>query len=175
MVFPMTVSDRPPGRCAGFTYIGLLVAIVLFGLGSVGAARVLASAERLEKEKELLFVGAQFRAAIASYYTAVPDAGRYPPTLADLLQDPRFPGLRRHLRRVFIDPITGTAEWGLVQAPQGGIMGVYSLSTREPAKRANFEVPNDSFSAVARVVNPETYSYKDWQFVYLPRPSIRVP
>ena len=172
MVFRMTSSDRPSGRGAGFTYIGLLVAIVLFGLGSVGAARVLASAERQEREHELLFVGAQFRSAIASYYAAIPGAGRYPPTMADLLQDPRLPGLRRHLRRIFVDPITGTTEWGLVPAPQGGIMGVYSLSTREPAKRANFEVPNDSFNAMTQRVTPESYSYRDWQFVYLPR-SIR--
>ena len=169
MVFRMTSSDGPPGRSAGFTYIGLLVAIVLFGLGSVGAARVLASAERQEREHELLFVGAQFRSAIASYYAAVPGAGRYPPTMADLLQDPRFPGLRRHLRRIFVDLITGTAEWGLVQAPQGGIMGVYSLSTREPSKRANFEGPNANFNAMAQRVTPESYSYRDWQFVYLPR------
>lgn len=168
MASRMTGSDTLPSRCGGFTYIGLLVAIVLFGLGSVGAARVIASAERQEKEQELLFVGAQFRSAIASYYVAVPGAARYPPSLAELLQDPRFPGIRRHLRKLFTDPVTGSTEWGLVRAPQGGIMGVYSLSTRAPLKRANFESPNGSFNAMAQLAAPETYSYQDWQFVYLP-------
>ncbi len=51
---------------SGFTYIGLLIAIVIFGLGSVGAARILASAERGERERELIFIGHQFRDAIRS-------------------------------------------------------------------------------------------------------------
>lgn len=167
-------SCRPPSlHSGGFTYVGLLVAIVLFGLGSVGAARVIASAERSEREQELLFVGAQFRAAIGSYYVAMPGAARYPPSLGDLLQDPRYPSVRRHLRKVFTDPVTGTMEWGLVKAPQGGIMGVYSLSTRAPSKRAEFEGPNDGFDTMVRLATPETYSYRDWQFVYLPTAAIR--
>lgn len=179
---------------AGFTYIGLLIAVVIFGMGSVGAARLLASTERAEREAELLFVGHQFRQAIQSYVQAGTKAGQYPATLDDLLLDRRYPTPRRHLRRLFVDPITGKADWGLVNAPEGGIMGVHSLSEREPLKRANFEPEDGHFAAVLQA--PQTlppsksstltplvaasssvqltplgaapYSYRDWTFVYRP-------
>lgn len=153
---------------AGFTYIGLLLAVVFFGLGSVGVARVLASSERVERETELLFVGNQFRQAIESYYTANAGAARYPQKLEDLLLDPRFPATKRHLRKVCIDPITATTEWGLIKAPDGGIMGVHSLSDREPMKRANFDFANQGFEEIAKQVSDRPYSYRDWQFAYLP-------
>lgn len=179
---------------AGFTYVGLLIAVVIFGMGSVGAARLLASTERAEREAELLFVGHQFRQAIQSYVQAGPKAGQYPATLDDLLLDRRYPTPRRHLRRLFVDPITGKADWGLVNAPEGGIMGVHSLSEREPLKRANFEPEDGDFAAVLQT--PQTlktsksstltplvaasssvqltsldappYSYRDWKFVFRP-------
>ena len=178
----------------GFTYIGLLIAVVFFGLGSVGAARLLASTERAEREAELLFIGHQFRQAIQSYLQSGPKAGQYPATLEDLLQDSRYPTPRRHLRRLYPDPITGKADWGLVKAPEGGIMGVYSLSDREPQKRANFEAEDANFAAVLMpqqqpgavklsalqpfVSSPSTaqqtpldarrYTYREWQFIYRP-------
>ncbi len=137
---------------AGFTYVGLLIAVVFFGMGSVGAARLLASTERVEREAELLFVGNQFRQAIRSYVQAGP--GQYPATLKDLLLDPRSPTPRRHLRRLFIDPISGKPDWGLVLAPEGGIMGVHSLSSREPLKRANFERQDSNFALALQL--PQT-------------------
>lgn len=63
---------------AGYIYVGLLLLVAMFGLASLGAARVLASSERAEKETELLFVGAQIRSAIASYYLSSPGAPRLP-------------------------------------------------------------------------------------------------
>lgn len=165
---------------AGFTFIGLLIAVVFFGLGSVGAARLLASTERAEREAELIFIGHQFRQAIRSYVQSGPRAGQYPATVEDLLQDKRAPTPRRHLRRLFIDPITGKSDWGLVSAPEGGIMGVYSLSDREPQKRANFEAEDANFAEVLQTSAPATttapfmhldaapYSYQDWKFVYRP-------
>lgn len=182
---------------AGFTYIGLLIAVVLFGMASVGAARLLASTERAEREAELIFVGHQFRQAIQSYFQAGPRVGQFPATLDDLLLDQRYPTPRRHLRRVFVDPITGKADWGLVNAPEGGIMGIYSLSEREPLKRSNFE-PEDGDFAMALQSQPgsvpsltsglsplvaasssvqlmpmgsEPYSYHDWKFLYRPATS----
>jgi type II secretory pathway pseudopilin PulG len=179
-------------RQAGFTYVGLLIAVVFFGLASVGAARLLASTERAEREAELLFIGHQFRAAIRSYLEAGPKAGQYPANLDDLLQDKRYPTPRRHLRRLFIDPITGNSDWGLVMAPEGGIMGVNSLSEREPQKRASFDVEDADFelalqrqqsqgvastsglqamtgAAPAPLLTQSTlYSYRDWKFVYRP-------
>ena len=160
---------------AGFTYVGLLFAIVFFGLGSVGAARVLASSERAEREAELLFVGNQFRQAIGSYYSTGPGTPRYPEKLEDLILDPRFAASRRHLRKIHVDPITGKAEWGLIRAPQGGIMGVHSMSEREPMKRANFDFADQGFEEVAKRVTDRPYSYREWQFVFLPASQISVP
>jgi hypothetical protein len=59
-------------------------------------------------------------------------AKRYPARLGDLLEDRRFLSRQRYLRRIYVDPMTGKAEWGLVQAPQGGVMGVYSLAEGKP-------------------------------------------
>jgi len=191
---PGWVRPMPTGSRSqlGFTYIGLLIAVAIFGLGSVGAARLLASTERAEREAELLFVGHQFRQAIRGYLQSGTRAGQYPATLDDLLQDKRYITPRRHLRRVFVDPITGKAEWGLVVAPEGGIMGVYSLSDREPLKRANFDPEDSAFAASLQPsqaptkstilspflaassseqptpMNKAAYSYSDWKFVYRP-------
>jgi len=162
-------------RQAGFTYIGLLIAVVFFGLGSVGAARLLASTERAEREAELLFIGHQFRQAIRSYVETGPRAGQYPVKLDELLQDNRYPTAKRHLRRLFVDPITGQADWGLVLAPEGGIMGVHSLSSREPQKQAKFRLEDASIELAVKLRldaaqsdTQDKYSYRDWQFVYRP-------
>ena len=160
---------------AGFTYVGLLFAIVFFGLGSVGAARVLASSERAEREAELLFVGNQFRQAIGSYYSTGPGTPRYPEKLEDLILDPRFAASRRHLRKIHVDPITGKAEWGLISAPQGGIMGVHSMSEREPMKRANFDFADRGFEEAAKRAIESPYSYREWQFVFLPASKTPLP
>lgn len=180
----------------GFTYVGLLIAVAVFGLGSVGGTRLIASSERAQREVELLFIGHQFRQAIRSYFLAGPKVGQYPATLDDLLLDKRHPSVRRHLRRRFFDPITGNSDWGFVQAPEGGIMGVYSLSEREPKKRANFDLEDAAFGAVIggaikpNLVTPKLsgaqelissiattqpipmnsapYSYRDWKFIYRP-------
>jgi len=172
----MQIGSTDHSTQAGFTYIGLLIAVVFFGLGAVGAARLLAATEQAEREAELLFIGHQFRQAIQSYVQSGPQAGRYPPTLQDLLQDSRSPTPKRHLRRMFVDPLTGGADWGLVMAPEGGIMGVHSLSEREPRKRAGFDPADADFELAlqrqqaqgldATAATP--YSYRDWKFIYRP-------
>lgn len=167
----LQIRQRLRRRSGGFIYIGLLVLVAIFGLGSVGAARILASSERLERETELLFVGAQIRSAIASYYTSSPGTPRYPDTLEQLLQDPRFPVVRRHLRQIYTDPISGDSNWGLVKAPEGGIMGVYSLSTREPLKRTGFESPNQTLNDLGTRSRSTSYAYRDWQFIFAPARS----
>ncbi len=54
--------------------------------------------------------------------------------------------------------LTGKAEWGLVKAPDGGVMGVYGLSGDKPLKTANFRLRDREFEGAAR--------YPDWKFVY---------
>lgn len=145
----------------GVTYLGVLLLIVL-STGALGAlGSVWSTIQRREKERELLVVGEQFRRAIKSYHDMSPGGvKRYPPSFEELLKDPRHSSLQRHLRRVFLDPVTGKAEWGIVQSPSGGIMGVYSLSDRPPLKTGNFPLRFADFDGKTR--------YSNWKFVYAP-------
>jgi type II secretory pathway pseudopilin PulG len=121
--------------------MGFLVMLALFSVGLLAGAQWLQSMTRSEKEAELLFVGQQFRSAIESYRLAG-GINQYPRRLEDLLQDPRLPTIKRHLRRIYPDPITGKSTWGVVKAPDGGILGVFSLSTQEPLKSQGFDAPD---------------------------------
>lgn len=158
-----------PSRCAypnqrGFTYLAILLAVGLIGLGLTAGAEVWSMTGQRAREKELLFVGHQIRNAIRSYAQATPGpVPRYPITLEDLLQDNRYPGVKRHLRRLYRDPMTGNAQWGILPAPGGGVLGVYSLSGERPVKTSSFDDEDRTFEGAT--------TYADWQFVYIP-PSV---
>jgi type II secretory pathway pseudopilin PulG len=148
-------------RQRGYTYIGLLILIAIMGATLATAGVVWHTHAQREREAELLFVGRQFAAAITLYYERTPigQRQRFPARLEDLLDDRRWPTTTRHLRRVFVDPMTGKPEWGIVRAPDGGILGVHSLSREVPIQHANFGRPYDDFESAA--------SYQDWRFVYV--------
>ena len=151
MVAPTARSE------GGFTYIGILLALALFGVALAATGDVWRTAAQRERERELLFVGDQFRNALLSYYGATP-AGqrRYPRVLEDLVEDNRYPVPRRHLRRIYADPITGKPDWVLVDAPGGGIAGVHSRSEAKPLKTGNFAAQDVKFEGAGR--------YSDWKF-----------
>jgi type II secretory pathway pseudopilin PulG len=154
----MTAGNREQG----VAYLALLIAIAIIGIGLVATGVVWSEASQREKERELLFVGDQFRRAIQQYYESGVLEKKYPPTLSVLLHDPRFPGTRRYLRRIYRDPMTGTAEWGLLLAPEGGIMGVYSLRDDVVAqKRTNFPQRLAALEGKART--------SEWVFTYVPK------
>src|SRR4030095_17123595 len=96
----------------GFTYLGILIAMALFGVALAATGEVWRTAAQREREAELLFIGNQYRQAFMNYYAGTP-AGkpRFPRTLEDLVEDSRFPAPRRHLRRVYADPLTGQPAW----------------------------------------------------------------
>jgi type II secretory pathway pseudopilin PulG len=144
--------------------LGLLFVVAIMGLAMALAAQVWETNIRREKERELLFVGNQIRQAIGSYYAEMPDGvKRYPQRLENLLLDNRFPGVKRHLRRLYRDPVTGSAEWGVLLSDEGGIQGVYSLSSLAPLKRAGFDTTDMEFENKLR--------YSEWKFVYVPSQS----
>lgn len=146
-------------RARGFTYVALLIAMAIVGAGLAGAAEMWSQGERRERERELLFIGGEFRRAIERYYQQSPGVAKsYPQELSDLVEDRRFPTPRRHLRRMYRDPMTGKAEWGVLEAPTGGIMGVRSLSDAETLKKAGFAVENRALEGAA--------SYSQWEFRY---------
>ncbi|MBV9362191.1 MAG: type II secretion system protein [Betaproteobacteria bacterium] len=147
-------------RQGGFTYLGVLVIVALMGFGLAAFGELYSHAAQREKERELLFIGNQFRDAIASYYNKSPGAKVYPKKLEDLLEDTRFPMPQHHLRRVYRDPMTGTPEWALVDAPGGGFMGVHSLSEETPIKSADFSAKDATLA--------DAENYTKWMFTYSP-------
>jgi type II secretory pathway pseudopilin PulG len=150
-------------RAGGFTYLGLLIAVALMGLGLAAYGELYSHAAQREKEAELLFIGAQFRDAIASYYNRSPGAKVYPKKIDDLIEDNRFPMPQHHLRQLFRDPMTETTDWGLVEAPGGGFMGVYSRSEETPIKTGNFAAAEGAFEGAEH--------YTKWVFAYSPSGS----
>jgi type II secretory pathway pseudopilin PulG len=153
-----------PGHAAGFTYIGILIAIAILGVALAKIGVIWHTLQQREHEHELLFVGDQFRKAIGRYYnvgSGIGAAGQYPQTLDDLLRDPRLVGMARYLRKIYYDPMTGSQQWGLVKNTEGRIIGVYSKSHRHPIKQANFSPDDKDFSGKTE--------YAQWTFIYSPK------
>ena len=142
----------------GFTYLWVLMLVAAMGLGLTVAVEIDATAARRDREQELLAIGRQFQRALASYAAAGPAgaAMALPPSLEDLLQDKRVPGVRRHLRKVFVDPVTGRAAWGFVMVG-GGIAGVHSLSDQVPLKQDGFFPDQSGLRAKQK--------YSEWIFM----------
>ena len=155
------VTDR---HQQGFTYLAVLLGVAMMGATLALTGMAWQTVVQREKEVELLFVGGEFRRAIKQYYGG---SGQYPRQLADLLQDPRYPDMRRYLRKLYFDPITGKNEWGLVRAPDGGIMGVFSPSDEAPLKTAGFALANQDFEGKVH--------YSEWQFIVPPPAAANKP
>jgi type II secretory pathway pseudopilin PulG len=146
-----------------------MIVIATLGAGLAAAGTIWHAVQQRAREQELLFIGLQYRRAIQQYYAVAAGGNRYPPSLEALLLDERAPSIRRYLRRPYRDPLTQLPTWGLLQAPQGGIMGIYSLAEGKPIKQGNFPL----------ILNWEVglASYGDWKFAYVPltTPGSRLP
>ena len=140
---------------SGFTYLGLLFAVAILGITLATVGIVWSTQIRREREAQLLWVGDQYRAAIKRYRSS---GGQFPPALVDLVEDPRFPVPKRHLRRLYADPMTGHVDWQLIMAPGGtGIIGVASSSQDVPIKQTNFDAIDTAFD--------QAQCYCDWKFM----------
>jgi len=157
----MRNGDALHVKQAGFAYLFLLLTIALIGLAASAAVSIGASIARRNAEQQLLVIGLEYQQALRSYAIMSGAAGnssmgRGPQALEQLLKDQRTPQLRRHLRRVFSDPLTGKEEWGLLRDPQGSIVGVYSLAEGRPIKREGFDPALVGFE--------DATGYRDWVF-----------
>ena len=94
----------------------LLFFIAAMGVGMAAVGVQWHSVSQREKERQLLFVGDQYRRALESYAQAVP--AREGQT---------------------------AAQWGLLRDAQGGIIGIHSLSEQTPFKRAGFPATYPDF------------------------------
>lgn len=145
----------------GFSYLWTLLLIFFLGLGFSVAMETDSINLRREQERELIFAGKQLRNAIGHYYESsrASEKKAYPSNLNDLIEDRRTPAVERHLRKIYIDPITGRNEWGLLKIG-GKIVGVHSLSNLQPIKVDGFDATESQFK--------NSKKYSEWIFTYPP-------
>lgn len=143
----------------GLALLGVLVAIVILGLLSGVASTSWKDTVQRSKEQELLWRGNQYRQAIESYYRSA-QAGTqssFPADLNSLVNDGRSLTVRRHLRQLYPDPMTGN-DWAVIRNSAGKIVGVQSESNAVPFKKDGFIEENNAFI--------QATCYSDWCFVF---------
>lgn len=140
-----------PHRQRGITYLITLFLVALVGMGLAALGTVWETEAKRERERDLLFIGQQFSTALWRYYEASPGIKEYPRRLEDLLEDRRQQTVQRHLRQIFVDPVTAERDWG-VEVVAGRIVAVHSRSTAEPLLRAGFP------SGLEDLAGAKTYS-----------------
>lgn len=147
----------------GVTLLVVLVMVVVLGLSAGLAGQTMSSLMQREREAELLWRGDQYRKAIGNYFASSAQGAvalkAYPQRLEDLLRDPRSLATKRHLRRLYPDPMTGE-PFQIIKDPGGRLVGVRSASEDVPFKKDGFPVEYEEFR------DAETYSA--WEFRYAP-------
>ena len=161
------VTARRAG--SGFVLIGVVFLTFVVSITLVALARLWEADAQRDKERELLWSGRQFGKALASYAFATPEGeSTMPRSLDQLLLDTRVEPPLRHLRRLPVDPMTGTFEWGTVRSGDGAITAVHSTSRMRPLAPDGFWPEERPFA------NAKEYS--QWVFgPIVPRPALRLP
>ncbi|MDY7545100.1 type II secretion system protein [Glaciimonas sp. CA11.2] len=143
----------------GIVLLALLLTLALMGIALMGAVSWWSLERQRENEEDLLFIGNQYRLAIERYYYATPgNAKALPMRLDELIEDQRFPIPVRHLRRLYLDPMTGE-PFELIHIGEQ-IHGVASTSQKKAIKRSGFFPPYTAFEVI------ETYD--QWKFLFTP-------
>lgn len=156
MAFRMPTGSGYRGQ-SGYTYLLVLFVVAGLGLLAAQAGVVWQQTAQREREAELLAVGVEIARALGRYAAETPlGTPARPSALEQLVEDRRWPTPRRHLRRIYRDPITGQAEWGLVREGES-IVGVRSLSERVPIRRA-------ALPAELGDTAEQAATYADWIF-----------
>jgi type II secretory pathway pseudopilin PulG len=154
------MTDSSENSQRGAILLLLLVMVVVLGLSAGMAGQSWRSTMQRAREAELLWRGQQYQQAIASYYAVKHGPQQMlPAKLEHLLRDPRFPGMVRHLRKLYNDPMTGEA-WELVTDPAERIIGVRSSSDLEPFRQDGFPKTLERLKGLS--------SYSEWEFVFAP-------
>lgn len=154
---------------SGFVLIGAVFLTFVVSITLVALARLWEVDAQRDKERELLWSGRQFGKALASYAMATPEGeSTLPRSLDQLVFDARVEPPLRHLRKLPLDPMTGTFEWGTVRAADGTIMAVHSTSRMKPLAPDGFWPEERAFA------NAKEYS--QWIFGPVARPpALRLP
>lgn len=142
---------------SGFTYLMVMALVAMLALSLSVVGPRWADETQRDREQELLKVGALYAQAIKSYYDASPGSlKQYPPDLQSLLVDTRFVGMRRHIRRLYSDPLQPTRPWGVIHGEDGRLRGVFSQDERTPFRRVSLQSDLLDLSAANR--------YSQWLF-----------
>lgn len=164
---PTSTVGNQKNSQRGFTYVMILVAVIVMGMFAEVATSYSSRARQMDREAELLFRGAAYRKAIKSYYDSGKPIKAYPKTLDDLLKDPRS-AYKIHMRVLYPDPMgKEKGEWKLIRTADGGISGVASASTEAPLRTGNFPKDFEKFA--------DAKTYSEWIFEYVPGPAPGVP
>ncbi|HEX9860887.1 MAG TPA: type II secretion system protein [Nitrospirota bacterium] len=163
------LSSLSAPESGGYTYIGLLMVIVIIGIMTTVVAQTWKSVARVQKEKELIWIGHQFRTALKGYYDyrkglhgGNPGAF-YPSDVKDLLKDPGRPADHAYLRKIYTDPVTGKDDWVYIMGGGtggSGIIGVRSASDKATLKRDGFDKADENFKGKTK--------YSEWEFKFVP-------
>lgn len=144
----------------GFSYIGVMVTLVIAAIGMQGAAVMWQQQTQRANEVSLLEIGEAYRLAIGRYYESTPQpVKQYPMTLNELVEDKRFPVLKRHLRKLYTDPFFARQGMTLMFS-NGRIVGVHSQSLLQPIRSAGYQEFESGFHGARH--------YREWQFIYEP-------
>jgi len=160
---PCPALGAPSGAARaqhGLVLIALLLMLVLVGVGALAASEVWATTRKREREVELLWVGEQYRAAIESYWKMTPGPRKVlPSSIAQLLNDDRFPNPVHHLRAAYPDPMAEDTEFEKIIL-NNALVGVRSTSKATPMKHAQFPRRYEKFASAE--------DYSQWQFMFVP-------
>ena len=141
----------------GYAYIMVLLIAASVCLAASAMEAVIFSRDAaIQKEKELIFRGMEYKKALKSFYDAGKGKKELPYNLEDLLMDPRYPD-KKHIRRLYKEPINN-GEWGVLLDADGRIAGVASKSKKKPMKQKGFPEELKSFE--------DANSYDEWVFFY---------
>jgi type II secretory pathway pseudopilin PulG len=150
----MRVGRAHRRREGGFTYFGVIIAVVLIGMALSVVGVVARTQMQREREAQLLWVGAQYRVALTQYYNR--NGGRLPQDLNELLSDDASGVPHHFIRKLYPDPMTGEPNWQLLTLPGGGIYGIASTSMAVPIKLKGFREIDKAFE--------DATCYRAWQF-----------
>jgi general secretion pathway protein G len=118
----MQVSIDHSGRSRGFTLLELIIATAILAILSTMVLPLTRVVIQRERERVLRIDLWEMRDAIDRYKDAADRGGfqtkvdsyNYPPDLETLVKGVDVQGKKiRFLRKIHIDPMTGTTEWGL--------------------------------------------------------------
>ncbi len=144
----------------GFLYIWILLSLTICSIGALSTQKYWSTIVKRENETQLLYAGDKIRKAIKSYYETPPIGfkKKFPEKLDDLLKDSRYNFVKRHLRKIYLDPVSKSYDWEIIKSSDNGISGIYSKSKETPLKKANFPKDYTHFE--------NTKTYADWKFIY---------